>query len=49
VCSNTFVADFREDIPITIPAMAEHLKDSDLYVREAAIEGVLRMAAQGMC
>ena len=43
------VAEFREDIRITIPAIAEHLKDSDSYVREAAIELLSMLAAQGMC
>jgi len=44
-----FVAKFREDVRITIPAIAERLKDSDPDVRLAAIEGVSRLAPQGMC
>jgi len=44
-----FLAEFREDIRITIPAIAEHLKDSHSNVREAAIEFLSRLAAQGMC
>ena len=49
VCSSMFVAEFREDVRITIPAIAERLKDSDRYVRSAAIELLSRLAAQGMC
>jgi len=48
VCSNTFVAEFREEVQITIPAIAERLKDSDSDVRKAAIELLSRLAAQGM-
>ena len=44
-----FVAEFQEDVRITIPAIAERLKDSDSYVRSAAIELLSRLAAQGMC
>jgi len=44
-----FVAEFREDVRIIIPAIAEGLKDSDPYVRKAAIEGVSSLVAQGMC
>jgi len=43
-----FVAEFREDVRTTIPAIVEHLKDSDWYVRNAAIELLSRLAAQGM-
>ena len=43
------VAEFKEDVRITIPAVVEHLKDSDWHVRNAATELLLRMAAQGMC
>jgi len=43
------IAEFRDDIRITIPAIAEHLKDSDSFVRMAAIEGLSILAAQGMC
>jgi len=44
-----FVAEFREDVRITIPSIPERLKDSDWYVRSAAIEVLSRLAAQGMC
>jgi len=49
VCSSTFVAEFREDVRITIPAIADGLKDSDLDVRSAAIEILSGLAVQGMC
>ena len=48
-CSSLFVAEFREDVQIIIPAIVECLKDSDGYVRSVAIEGVSSLAAQGMC
>jgi len=41
-----FVAEFREDIRITIPAIMGRLKDSDSDVREAAIE---LLSTLGMC
>ena len=44
-----FVAEFQEDVRITIPAIAEHLKNSHSGIRKAAIEGVSRLAEQGMC
>jgi len=44
-----FVAEFREDVPIAIPAIAEHLKDSDSYVRKTAIELLSTLAGQGIC
>jgi len=44
-----FVAEFREDVRITIPAIVECLKDSDSHVCLAAIEVLSRLAAQGMC
>jgi len=44
-----FVAEFQEDVRITIPAIAERLKDSRSDVRKAAIEVLSRLAAQGMC
>jgi len=44
-----FVAKFREDVRITIPAIAERLKASDRYVRSAAIEILSGLAVQGMC
>ena len=43
-----FVAESREDVRITIPAIVEYLKDSDWYVRNVAIELLSRLAAQGM-
>ena len=43
------VAEFRGDIRITIPAILDRLKDSDSAVRKAAIKGVLRLAAHGVC
>jgi len=43
------VAEFREDVRITIPAIVEHLKDPDWYVRKAAIELLSGMALQSMC
>jgi len=44
-----FVAEFREDIRVTIPVIAKGLKDSHSDVRKAAIEGVSRLAVQGVC
>jgi len=44
-----FVAEFREDVRITIPAIVEYLKDSDWYVCKAAVELLSRVAVQGMC
>jgi len=43
-----FVGKFREDVRVAVPAVAECLKDSDWYVRKAAIEVLSRLAAQGM-
>jgi len=43
------VAEFLEDVRIAIPVIAEHLNDSDWSVRNAAIELLLRLGAQGMC
>jgi len=48
VCS-MFVAEFREDVRITIPAIAEGLKNSGQYPLSAAIELLSGLAAQGMC
>jgi len=42
-----FVAEFREDVLITIPAITERLKDSHDNIRKAAIELLSRLAAQG--
>jgi len=44
-----FVAEFRGNVQITIPVIAESLKDSDSEIRTAAIEGLSRLAAQGLC
>jgi len=44
-----FVAEFRKDVRITIPSIAERLKDSHSDVRSTAIEVLSRLAAQGMC
>jgi len=44
-----FVAEFREDVRIIIPAIAECLRDSRWYVRMAAIELLSKLVAQGMC
>jgi len=43
------VAEFREEIRMTIPAIAEHLTDSKWDVRPAAIELLSRLVAQGLC
>src|SRR5712672_2122067 len=48
VCSSLFLAEFKEDVRITIPAIVEHLKSSDSDVCKAALDGVSMMAAQGM-
>jgi len=47
--SSLFVAEFREDVRITIPAIAECLKEFDSDVCKGAIELLSRLAAQGMC
>jgi len=44
-----FVAEFREEVRIAIPAIAERLKDSDSDVRKAAIGTLSMLAAEGMC
>jgi len=49
VYSSMFVAEFREEVRIAIPTIAELLKDSDWYVRETAIKLLSRLAAQGRC
>jgi len=43
-----FLAEFRDDIRITIPAIVEGMKDSNQYLRNAAIELLSRLAALGM-
>jgi len=43
-----FVAEFLEDVRIMIPAIAEHLKNSDFYVHKAAIRLLSKLAVQGM-
>jgi len=49
VYSSRIVAEFQEDVWITIPVVAERLKDTHWYVRKAAIEVLSRLAARGMC
>ena len=49
VRSSMFVAEFREDVRITIPAITERLKDSDSDVRKAVIGLLSKLTAQGMC
>ena len=49
VCSSVFVAEFREDVRITIPAIAECLEGNDFDVFKVAIKFLLRLAEQGMC
>jgi len=44
-----FIAKYREDIRVTIPAMAEHLKSSIWDIGWAATEGYPTLAGQGMC
>jgi len=44
-----FVAEFREDVQITIRAIVEGVKNSHRYLRQAAIEVLSRLAAQGGC
>jgi len=48
-CSSRFVAEFREDVRIAIPAIVESMKDSGPDVRKAIIKEVSGLAAQGMC
>jgi len=43
------VAELREDIRTTIPAIAEHLMDSDWDVCMATVGILSGLAAQGMC
>jgi len=47
--SSVFVAEFRDDIRITIRAIGEHVKDSNRYLSKAAIELLSSLAGQGMC
>jgi len=47
--SSIMLANFREEVRITIPAMVETLKDSSLGVRMGAIEGISRLAVQSTC
>jgi len=49
IFSKVFVAEFLDDFRITIPVIAEYLKDSGLYVHEAVIELLSRLGEQGMC
>jgi|SRR5712671_2245399 len=48
VCSSMFVAEFREDIRITIPSIFNHLKYSSLGVCNSAIKLLSRLAMQGI-
>jgi len=48
-CSNVAAGEFREDVRVTIAAIAECLKDSNSDVCKATIELLSRLAAQGMC
>ena len=43
-----FVAEFQEDIQITIPAISECLNDSVPDIRKAAIELFSGLVKQGM-
>jgi len=43
------LAEFREDIRITIPAIAEGLNRSHFDARKAAIKLLSVLATQGMC
>jgi len=43
-----FVAESKEDVQYISRTITERLEDSDSHVREAAIEGVLKLAEQGM-
>jgi len=49
VYSRMFVAEFREDLRIAIPAIAKRLKDSHPGFRLGAINLLSRLGAQGMC
>jgi hypothetical protein len=49
LCSTHCVAEFREDIRVAIPGFVECLKDSTYYVRSAAIEGLSKLGAHGLC
>jgi len=44
-----FEAEFRDDVRIAVPAIAEHLKGSHSDIREAAIKGLLRLVGKGIC
>jgi HEAT repeat protein len=47
--STLFVAEFREDIRAAIPGFVECLKDPNDRVRFAAIEGLSKLGAHGLC
>lgn len=47
-CSTTITAKFHEEIRMAIPSIVECLKDSDSYVRRAALEGLPSLAAHRM-
>jgi len=44
-----FVAEFRENVRITIPVIAKCLNDFNWDVRKAAIEFLSMLAAHSMC
>jgi len=44
-----FVAEFREDVRITIPVIAKRLNDFNSDVCKAAIEFLSMLAAHSMC
>jgi len=48
VCSSLFLAEFRDDVRITIPAIVEGMKNSNQHLRNAATELLSRLATQGM-
>jgi len=43
-----FVAHLQKDVSIVIPAIEEGLKNSDSGICKTAIEGVSRLAMQGI-
>ena len=49
LCSNMFVAEFREDIRIIIPDIGELLKHSDPDNFMGPIQILSKLEEQGMC
>ena len=47
--SSLFVGELREAIRMTIPGIVDCVKDSDSYVRNAAITGLSALAVHGLC